>query len=63
MGKKLLVSFDTDRIKEYIFATGRLREIRGASAILDELNRLDMVEKSSEFRAEKIYAISSFGIG
>lgn len=62
MGKKLLVSFDTDRIKEYIFATGRLREIRGASAILDELNRLNMVDKSLEFQAEKIYANGGSGM-
>ena len=62
MGKKLLVSFDTDRIKEYIFATGKLREIRGASAILDELNRWDMVEKSREFHAEEIYANGGSGM-
>lgn len=29
-----LVSFDTDYIKEYLFATNRLKEIRGASALL-----------------------------
>ncbi|MDZ7360751.1 MAG: hypothetical protein ONB46_08505 [candidate division KSB1 bacterium] len=34
-----LVSFDTDRIKEYLFATNRLKEIRGASAILVELDK------------------------
>ena len=62
MGKKLLVSFDTDRIKEYIFATSKLREIRGASAILDELNCWDMVEKSREFHAEKIYANGGSGM-
>ena len=62
MKKKLLVSFDTDRIKEYIFATGKLREIRGASAILDELNRWDMVEKSREFHAEEIYANGGSGM-
>ena len=62
MGKKLLVSFDTDRIKEYIFATDKLREIRGASAILDELNRWDMVEKNREFHAEKIYANGGSGM-
>lgn len=33
-----LVSFDTDRIKEYVFATDKLREIRGASALLNRLN-------------------------
>jgi hypothetical protein len=33
MGQSL-VAFDTDRIKDYVFATGRLAEIRGASALL-----------------------------
>jgi len=35
---KFLVLLDTDKIKDYVFATNKLREIRGASAILDELN-------------------------
>jgi len=34
-----LVAFDTDRIKEYVFAGDALRDIRGASSILDQLNR------------------------
>jgi len=34
--RRSLVSYDTDRIKEYVFATGDLKEIRGASGILDE---------------------------
>lgn len=62
MGRKLLVSFDTDRIKEYVFATGKLKEIRGASVILDELNRQDMVEKGKEFDAEQIYANGGSGM-
>ena len=62
MEQKVLVSFDTDRIKEYVFATGKLKEIRGASAILDELNRWDMVEKSRAFNAEKIYANGGSGM-
>ena len=62
MEKKLLVSFDTDRIKDYVFATGRLKEIRGASAILDELNRKDMIEMSRAFGAEKIYANGGSGM-
>jgi hypothetical protein len=37
-----LLAFDTDRIKDYVFATGLLRDIRGASAILDDLNRNQM---------------------
>ena len=62
MGRKLLVSFDTDRIKEYVFATGKLKEIRGGSAILDELNRSDMVKKCQEFHAEKIFANGGSGM-
>lgn len=34
-----LISFDTDRIKEYIFATSELSDIREASGLLDRLNR------------------------
>ena len=33
-----LVAWDTDQIKRYVFATPKLREIRGASALLDDLN-------------------------
>lgn len=39
---KTLVAFDTDKIKQYVFSTSSLKEIRGASAILDRLNRHDM---------------------
>ncbi len=35
---KYLVSFDTDQIKSYVFATNSLREIRGASALLLEID-------------------------
>lgn len=45
MSDWILVSFDTDRIKEYVFGTARLREIEGASALLDDLNRKRMCEK------------------
>lgn len=37
----VLVSFDTPSIKQFVFGTDALREIRGASAILDQLNRTD----------------------
>jgi hypothetical protein len=33
-----LVTFDTDSIKSYVFATSKLKEIRGASTLLDDLN-------------------------
>ena len=41
MGKSL-VALDTDHIKKYVFATDKLKEIRGASSILDRLNREEM---------------------
>ena len=41
MGKSL-VALDTDHIKKYVFATDKLKEIRGASSILDRLNRIEM---------------------
>lgn len=39
---KALIAFDTNRIKQYVFGTDRLKEIRGASGILDDLNRNQM---------------------
>ncbi len=39
LGGLALLSADTDRIKDYVFESARLPEIRGASTILDELNR------------------------
>lgn len=44
MSVKSIVSMDTDRIKEYVFATNRLKEITGASALLDYLNRVRVGE-------------------
>ncbi|MDZ7292234.1 MAG: hypothetical protein ONB42_20055 [candidate division KSB1 bacterium] len=43
-----LVSFDTDHIKEYLFATNRLKEIRGASALLAWLD-----DRRRDFLAQK----------
>lgn len=39
LGGLALLSADTDKIKEYVFETAKLPEIRGASMILDSLNR------------------------
>jgi len=36
--KLALFSADTDRVKEYVFESAKLPEIRGASMLLDELN-------------------------
>jgi hypothetical protein len=50
-----LVSFDTDRIKEYLFATNRLKEIRGASAILVELDK-NREQELQGFGADVVYS-------
>jgi len=62
--RRSLVSYDTDRIKEYVFATGDLKEIRGASGILDELNRnrTERIVKDIDPTAEKIYAKGGSGM-
>ena len=52
-----LIAFDTDHIKHYVFGTNKLKEIRGASSILDRLNREEMVRIAKEdFGAQCIYA-------
>lgn len=57
-----LVSFDTDRVKDYVFATSKLVEVRGASALLEELNRHKMdqtvakVLGVTDIRPSRIYA-------
>jgi len=38
MSVRWLVCFDTDRIKQYLLATNRLKEIRGGSALIAELD-------------------------
>ena len=52
-----LVLLDTDKIHDYIFATNKLKEIWGASAILDELNivKTKEVADKNEYKAKRIY--------
>jgi hypothetical protein len=61
---KSLVAFDTDHIKEYVFGTDKLKEIRGASSLLDRLNRREMVEvaKNPGIQATLIYANGGAGL-
>jgi hypothetical protein len=59
-----LLAFDTDQIKGYVFGTRRLKEIRGASALLDQLNREAMVEAVTAVDpdAECVYANGGAGL-
>jgi hypothetical protein len=50
-----LVLMDTDRIKEYIFSTNRLKEIRGASLLLDKLNTQGCRTLLADFNGEEVF--------
>jgi hypothetical protein len=60
---KALLSFDISAIKSYIFATDRLREIRGASALLDELNRVWIPEAIRKIAPEAQLIFAGGGSG
>lgn len=48
----VLVGLDTDQVKSYVFATARLKEIRGASSILDELNEIEIPKVVTEIAGD-----------
>ena len=63
MGKQSLVSLDTDKIHGYVFDTNRLQEIRGASSILDTLNRRTMSEiAKKDYGGQKVFANGGAGL-
>lgn len=49
-----LVLFDADRIKEYVFATGRLKEIRGASQLVRCGTDSETLQRQLKLRPEQI---------
>ncbi len=57
MTEKYLVLLDVDKIYNYVFATNKLKEIRGASAILANLNlaETEVLCKSKKYKYEKIF--------
>ena len=59
--QKTLVAFDTDRIKSYVFGTDKLKEVRGASALLDKLNRKTMRTEARSFKDAQIHPIYTNG--
>lgn len=62
VGKRSLVALDTDHIKGYVFGTDKLREIRGASSVLDHLNRIAMRDKATSYGAVPIYTNGGSGL-
>ncbi len=62
MGSKTLLSVDTDHIKQFVFATNKLKEIRGASSLLDKLNRREMKRLAKEYNAKLVYTNGGSGM-
>src|SRR5947209_1801620 len=64
VGKQSLVALDTDHIKQYVFGTDKLKEIRGASSLLDYLNRREMekVAETLQIQATPIYTNGGAGL-
>ncbi len=56
-----LIAFDTDHIKRYVFATEKLKEIRGGSSLLDYLNRIVMTQSAARYGAQPVYANGGSG--
>ncbi len=49
MSMQWLVCFDTDRIKQYLLATNRLKEIRGGSALIADLDEKRMQHLKTKY--------------
>lgn len=62
--QRTLVAFDTNHIKGYVFGTDKLKEIRGASSILDDLNRKRMIEiaEKMSLKYKTIYTNGGSGL-
>jgi len=46
--QRFLVVIDTPGIKQFVFGTDALAEIRGGSALLDRLNRIETEDHLSQ---------------
>lgn len=63
MVKQSLVALDTNHIHGYVYETNKLQEIRGASSILDNLNRNAMVDTAkNEYGGKKVFANGGAGL-
>ena len=59
----VLISFDTEHIKKYVFGTDTLKEIRGASSLLDRLNRVEMENVAKEKKIDVFPIYMNGGAG
>jgi len=58
-----LIGFDVDRIKDYVFASSRPKEIRGASAIIEGFTDKELKEWLKEFVEENHIIFAGGGAG
>lgn len=61
---RFLVATDTPGIKQFVFGTDALAEVRGASALLDRLNRFeteDLLSREPGVRITKVFAAGGTG--
>jgi hypothetical protein len=56
LSNNYLIVLDVDAIHDYVFATNRLKEIRGASSLIDELILEDVPHIADSFGYETIYS-------
>lgn len=57
-----LVGLDVDQIKQYVYNTGRLAEIQGASALLDNIGSLLLPDLASQLQGKTIYSAGGAGL-
>jgi hypothetical protein len=55
MNTRYLVIHDVDAIQQYVFTTDRLRDLRGASALIDKINREDTTTLARRYGEAPIY--------
>ncbi|MEC4685205.1 MAG: hypothetical protein VST71_05675 [Nitrospirota bacterium] len=54
--EKYLILLDTDKIHDYVFATNKLKEITGASALIDELVLHEIPSCTESFKFQVIFS-------
>lgn len=62
MPADVLLAFDFPGIQRYVYASEALREVRGASALLDELNREVIPALAERLGAEVVVAAGGMGL-
>ena len=58
-----LVLFDADRIKDFVFATGRLKEIRGGSQIVRDATDADALVRRFRLSPDQVVFAGETSVG